>query len=97
MLLSPFHVFLERLSKEIESDNLASFKFLLQKDIPDGILEKCSTARELFSCMMKNRLLGEDNLEYLKELLSETRKDLLGRVEDFELQLKSRATGECII
>lgn len=97
MLLSPIHVFLERLSKEIESDNLASFKFLLQKDIPDGILEKCSTARELFSCMMKNRLLGEDNLEYLKELLSETRKDLLGRVEDFELQLKSRATAMVMV
>lgn len=47
--------------------------------------------------MMKNRLLGEDNLEYLKELLSETRKDLLGRVEDFELQLKSRATAMVMV
>lgn len=89
MLLRPFLVFLERLAKEIVSDNLESFKFMLRGRIPDGLLEECSTPRQLFTCMMRNNLLGENKLEVLEELLSESREDLLCRVKNFRPQFPS--------
>lgn len=89
MVLRPFLVFLERLAKEIVSDDLESFKFMLQGRIPDGLLEKCSTPRQLFSCMMRNDLLEENKLEVLEGLLSQSRKDLLCRVKDFRPQFPS--------
>lgn len=89
MLLCPFLVFLERLAKEIVSDNLESFKFMLRGRIPDGLLEECSTPRQLFTCMMRNNLLEENKLEVLEELLSVSREDLLCRVKDFRSQFPS--------
>lgn len=89
MLLRPFLVFLERLAKEIVSDNLESFKFMLRGRIPDGLLEECSTPRQLFTCMMRNNLLEENKLEVLEELLSVSREDLLCRVKDFRSQFPS--------
>ncbi|XP_074639019.1 uncharacterized protein LOC141897365 [Acropora palmata] len=89
MVLRPFLVFLERLAKEIVSDNLESFKFMLSGRIPDGLLENCSTPRQLFSCMMRNNLLEENKLEVLEELLSVSRRDLLCRVKDLRSQFPS--------
>lgn len=89
MLLRPFLVFLERLAKEIVSDNLESFKFMLRGRIPDGLLEECSTPRQLFTCMMRNNLLEENKLEVLEELLSVSREDLLCRVKNFRPQFPS--------
>ncbi|KAK2569115.1 hypothetical protein P5673_006003 [Acropora cervicornis] len=89
MVLRPFLVFLERLAKEIVSDNLESFKFMLSGRIPDGLLENCSTPRQLFSCMMRNNLLEENKLEVLEELLSVSRGDLLCRVKDLRSQFPS--------
>lgn len=97
MVLCPFLVFLERLAKEIVSDDLESFKFLLRGRIPDGLLEKCLTPRELFSCMMKNDLLEENKLEVLEGLLSQSRKDLLCRVKDFRPQFPSSGEVAFII
>lgn len=71
------------------SDNLESFKFMLRGRIPDGLLEECSTPRQLFTCMMRNNLLEENKLEVLEELLSVSREDLLCRVKDFRSQFPS--------
>ena len=97
MLLRPFLVFLERLAKEIVSDNLESFKFMLSGRIPDGLLEECSTPRQLFTCMMRNNLLEENKLEVLEELLSESREDLLCRVKNFRPQFPSSGEVAFII
>lgn len=95
MLLRPFLVFLERLAKEIESDQLEAFKFMLEGRIPAGPLEECSKPRQLFSCMMRHGLLEENKLEFLEELLSESRKDLLCRIKDFRPQFPS--SGEVVV
>ena len=93
-LLSPFHTFLERLSQEIEQDQLKSMKFMLQSHIPLGILETCHKPRDLFSCMLQTCLLGENNLDLLVELLVQAlRSDLAERVKVFR---DSRLTEEVV-
>lgn len=88
-LLDPFQTFLERLSQEIEEEQLESLKFLLEKRIPAGTLEKCTTPRKLFKCMKQNSLLGDNNLDVLEELLTVARRsDLVEIVKDFKQQPK---------
>ena len=78
-------MFLERLSLEIEQDQLEGLKFLLHGNIPLGILEKCLTARQLFNRMMQQSLLGEGNLDNLQQLFTDAqRSDLAERVKDFK-------------
>ena len=84
-IINRFLAFLERLSVDIEQDQLDGLKFLLQGKIPLGILERCNTPRKLFTRMMQHSLLGEDNLEILGQLFTETRRsDLAKRVSVFK-------------
>lgn len=84
-IINRFLAFLERLSLEIEQDQLEGLKFLLQGKIPLGILEKCLTPRKLFTRMMHHSLLGEDNLEILEQLFKQIqRSDLAERVSVFK-------------
>ena len=83
-ILNKFRRFLERLSQEIEEDDLDGLKFLLQGPIPLGHLEKCSKPRDLFSRMIRQDLLGEDNLDYLEKLLTDVKRlDLVKRVRAY--------------
>ena len=83
-ILNKFRRFLERLSQEIEEDDLDGLKFLLQGLIPLGNLEKCSKPRDLFSRMIRQDLLGEDNLDYLEKLLTDVKRlDLVKRVRAY--------------
>ena len=85
LVINRFRTFLERLSLEIEQDQLEGLKFLLNENIPLGILEKCLTARELFSRMMQQSLLGEGNLDNLQQLFTAAqRSDLAERVRVFK-------------
>ena len=84
IILNKFRRFLERLSQEIEEDQLQGLKFILQGSIPSGHLEKCSKPRDLFSKMIQQGLLGEDNLGNLEKLLTDVRRlDLVKRVTAF--------------
>ena len=84
IILNKFRRFLERLSQEIEEDQLQGLKFLLKESIPSGHLEKCSKPRDLFSKMIQQGLLGEDNLGNLEKLLTDVRRlDLAKRVTAF--------------
>ena len=84
ILLNKFRIFLERLSQEIEEDDLHGMKFLLQGLIPSGHLEKCSKPRDLFSRMIRQGLLREDNLDYLEKLFMDVQRlDLVKRVRAY--------------
>ena len=85
--LDPFQTFLERLSQEIEEEQLESLKFMLDNHIPAGTLEKCKTARQLFKRMKQQSLLRSNNLDFLERLLTEAkRSDLVEIVKDFKRQ-----------
>ena len=96
-LISPFLIFLERISKEIVEDQLESLKCLLDDDIPEGILEKCTTARKLFKCMRQKGHLGENNLDKLEQLLTEAdRSDLAKEVGIFKEQRRMEVDIELL-
>lgn len=81
VFLNPFLTFLERLSQEIQDEELEGLKSLLEDKIPAGILEKCSTARKLFGRMKQKELLGENNLALLEQLLKAVnRSDLVNGI-----------------
>lgn len=83
--INRFRAFLERLSLEIEEDQLQGLKFLLHDIIPLGILEKCLTPRELFTRMIQQSLIGEGNLDNLQQLFTAAqRSDLAERVRVFK-------------
>lgn len=85
VIINRFRAFLERLSLEIQEDQLEGLKFLLEGIIPLSILEKCQTPRQLFSRMIQKSLLGEDNLDNLEQLFKEVqRSDLVERVRVFK-------------
>ena len=85
--LDPFQTFLERLSQEIEEEQLESLKFMLETHMPAGTLEKCKTARQLFKRMKQQSLLRSNNLDFLEQLLTEAqRSDLVEIVKDFKRQ-----------
>ena len=85
-LLDHFQSFLERLSWEIEEEQLDSLKFLLQNHISAGTLDECKTARKLLKCMKQKGLLGYNNLDFLQKLLTDAQRlDLVELVKDFQL------------
>lgn len=85
IILNRFRTFLERLSQEIEQDQLEGFKFILQDTIPLAHLEKCSTPRQLFTIMIQQDLLGEGKFANLEKLLTEVqRHDLVKRLEVYK-------------
>ena len=93
-VLNKFRIFLERLSEEIEEDEFQGMKFILADFIPSGYLEKCSKPRDLFSRMIHQGLLGEDNLDYLEILLTSLRRpDLVERVRAYR---QSESPGNVI-
>ena len=93
-ILNKFRIFLERLSQEIAEDDLICMKFILHELIPPGHLEKCSKPRDLFSRMIQQDLLGEDNLGFLEELLAVVnRLDLVKRVRAYR---QSESPGNVI-
>ena len=88
LIINRFRAFLERLSLEIDQDQLQALKFLLGGIIPLGILERCLTPRQLFTRMMQQSLLGEDHLDNLQQLFTQAqRSDLAEHVRVFKQSL----------
>ena len=100
-LIDSFQEFLERLSQEIEKDQLESLIFSLDEDIPAGILETCTTPRKLFRCMKQRGLLGKNNWDILDHILKVAgRVDLCDRIKNFKdhsgMEVDSGFPGNCI-
>ena len=95
VVLSRFLTLLERLSQEIQKEQLEGLICLLQDRIPAGILENCCTARKLFTCMRQKGLLGENNLDLLEQLLETVnRSDLVnGMIKSFKELSSTEAAG----
>lgn len=92
-VLNRFLVFVERLSQEIEENQLEGLKNLLHDHIPLGVLEECDKPRKLFNRMKQQGLLGENNLDFLEQLLQTVgRIDLVERIREFKKQ--SNMEGE---
>ncbi|KAM6174190.1 caspase-8 [Erethizon dorsatum] len=74
-----FSTFLYNVGEQLDSEELASLKFLSQDHIPQRKQEPIFDACMLFQRLQEKRVLEESNLSFLKELLFRiNRLDLLG-------------------
>ncbi|XP_006153097.1 caspase-8 isoform X1 [Tupaia chinensis] len=94
-----FNLCLYEIGEQLESDELASLKFLSLDYIPHKKQEPIRDALSLFQTLQEKRMLEESNLSFLKELLFQiNRVDLLTRClntskeeMERELQIPGRA------
>uniref|UniRef100_A0A8D0G7J9 Caspase-8 n=1 Tax=Sphenodon punctatus TaxID=8508 RepID=A0A8D0G7J9_SPHPU len=94
-----FHKVLYAISENLATEDLVALKFLSLEHIPLRKLEGIQDPKELFRALQEKRLISEDDLSFLKELLfTVNRNDLLtgllhcSRNEvERELQIPGRA------
>ncbi|XP_010156885.1 PREDICTED: caspase-8, partial [Eurypyga helias] len=76
-----------QLSEDITEDELKSLKFLLGKELPKCKLNPKATMLDVFIEMERKGILGEGNLNVLKNLCAEINTSLWKRIEEYEFNL----------
>ncbi|XP_051839750.1 caspase-8 isoform X2 [Antechinus flavipes] len=89
--VSSYRVLLFNLSEEVAKFELKSFKFILRNKIPKCKLEDNMTLIDIFIEMEKRGILGEENLDALKEVCDVIDKTLVKKIKDYELTRVERS------
>ncbi|XP_048048811.1 caspase-8 [Megalobrama amblycephala] len=84
--ISPYRQLLYELSESICDQDLKNIKFLLIKTLPRKKLEKDMTLLQLFLEMEKEDLLGEDNLDVLKDIIASIHRGLEKRIIQYKTE-----------
>lgn len=75
-----FNCCLYKIGEELDSEELASLKFLCIDNIPQRLQESINDALTLFQILQEKNKLGEEDMFFLKELLFRIHRcDLLGK------------------
>ncbi|XP_008837009.1 caspase-8-like isoform X2 [Nannospalax galili] len=82
--VSAYRVMLFRLSEEVKMEDLRSLKSLFKEKSPICKLDDASSLLDIFIEMEKESLLGEGNLDNLKNMCEQVNKSLLEKIEDYE-------------
>uniref|UniRef100_A0A8D2AT08 Caspase-8 n=1 Tax=Sciurus vulgaris TaxID=55149 RepID=A0A8D2AT08_SCIVU len=82
--ISAYRVMLFQISEEVSKLELKSFKFLLSNDIPKCKLDDDLSLLDIFIEMEKKLILGERNLDILKNICDQINKSLLKKIKDYE-------------
>lgn len=79
-----FNSVLLDISDHLSEDQLSKLKYLCQNEIGKRSLEKIDKGIELFSFLRERGKLGENNTEFLAQILAEIRReDLLEKLNAF--------------
>ncbi|XP_038605280.1 caspase-8-like [Tachyglossus aculeatus] len=81
--VSAYRVLLFTLSDNVTRDELKSITFLLSNELPKSRLDN-KTLMGIFIEMEKKGILGENNLDILKEICDKIDKTLLGKIDHYE-------------
>ncbi|KAM9123481.1 caspase-8-like isoform 2-T3 [Pangshura tecta] len=87
--VSPYRQLLYRISEEITSEEVASVRFLLQKELPKKKLQENATILKLFIEMEKAGIMNETKLKVLKSILLDVRPDLAQKINTYEAETQA--------
>ncbi|XP_043361515.1 caspase-8-like isoform X3 [Dermochelys coriacea] len=87
--VSRYRQLLYRISEEITSEEVASVRFLLQKELPKKKLQDNATILKLFIEMEKAGIMNETKLKVLKSILQEVRPDLVQKINTYEVETQA--------
>ncbi|XP_044888402.1 caspase-8-like isoform X2 [Mauremys mutica] len=87
--VSPYRQLLYRISEEITSEEVASVRFLLQKELPKKKLQDNATILKLFIEMEKAGIMNETKLKVLKSILRDVRPDLAQKINTYEVETQA--------
>ncbi|KAM5324997.1 caspase-8 isoform 1-T6 [Glossophaga mutica] len=82
--ISPYRVMLYQISESVITSELPNFKFFLKKKISKCKLDDNMTLLDIFIEMEKRVLLGERNLDTLKQICCRVNESLLKKINDYE-------------
>ncbi|XP_030435590.1 caspase-8-like isoform X2 [Gopherus evgoodei] len=92
--VSPYRQLLYRISEEITSEEVASVRFLLQKELPKKKLQDNATILKLFIEMEKAGIMNETKLKVLKSILRDVRPDLAQKINTYEVETRGHIHQE---
>lgn len=82
--MNPFSDVLLRISNDLRPDDVQAMKFLCP-DIGKRKLEKINSGIDLFQCLLEMNIIGPDNTQSLRKLLTSIKRaDLLEILSNFE-------------
>ncbi|NXL88156.1 FADD protein, partial [Alectura lathami] len=82
--MDPLLTLLNFLSSRLSDGEVKELKFLCQDKIPKRKLESVQSGRELFNFLLEQQLIARHDLDLLKKLFKEIkREDLISRLEQF--------------
>lgn len=82
--ISAYRIMLYRISEEVDKSDLKTLKFLLINKLPKCKLDNDTNLFDIFIEMEKRVILGEENLNILKEKCGRISKKLLQIITDYE-------------
>ncbi|XP_034536743.1 FAS-associated death domain protein [Notolabrus celidotus] len=81
-----FNSVLLEISNSLSPDQLEQIKYLCHNDIGKKYLETIDSGWKLFQFLKEKLKLGEDNTDYVCQLLEKVRPDLSERLRNFDCQ-----------
>lgn len=80
--MNKFKVMLLDISDKLGRDNLSKLTFLCGSIIGKKKSEEISTGTQLFECLIERAVIGPDNTEYLRKLLTDIGQHALLEIID---------------
>lgn len=94
MSASRLNFVLLEISNQLNNDNLEKLKFLVRDLLGKNKLEKIKTGHELFNALSERGKLGDDNTDFLSQLLRQAgRDDLSEKLTNLEVQTGDLSEG----
>ncbi|NXM24596.1 CASP8 protein, partial [Oxyruncus cristatus] len=86
--VSVYRQLLYGIAEDLTPDNVKSVKFLLQEKLPKNKLQDNASMLQVFLEMERNRIIKEDDLTVLKDILNAVRADIKKKIDIYEEKKK---------
>ncbi|NXU66445.1 CASP8 protein, partial [Horornis vulcanius] len=92
--VSDYRQLLYGIAEDLTPEDVASVKFLLQKQLPKNKLQENASMLQIFQEMEIKEIIKEDNLTILKDLFQRVRVDIKKKIDAYEEKRKENYSRE---